>query len=308
MEHLPVLATALIKLLAETQLNRIIDATVGGGGHAAALLEAHPEVERLIGIDQDPVALKLAAARLNKWEDKVTLMRGNFADLLADLCNESAGPFDGIIMDLGVSSMQLDRPEKGFSFRFEGPLDMRMDPKSTLKAEEIVNNWSEKELGRLFRTYGEEKQWRRAARAIVEARQQRPIITTTALAAIIREALPIRREKKIDPATLVFQALRIAVNGELEVLEAALPHALTLLRSGGRLGVITFHSLEDRIVKNAFRWAASDKEETRGIGGLFRDKKPTINLITRKPIIATETESSINPRSRSAKLRMVEKR
>ena len=203
--------------------------------------------------------------------------------------------------------MQLDTPEKGFSFSKNGPLDMRMDPSASLTAEEIVNTWSEQELGRIFRDYGEEKQWRSAARSIIKGRERKALKTTQDLVDILYPALKYKAKKGIHPATLVFQALRITVNKELEVLEKVLPDALALLSPGGRLAVMTFHSLEDRIVKNYFRFVASDKYDTSGIGGMFLDKTPEAYILTRKPVGPSEEETQINPRSRSAKLRVVEK-
>jgi 16S rRNA (cytosine1402-N4)-methyltransferase len=291
----------------DRKLRYFVDATLGAGGHSAAFLREHPEIELLIGIDQDPVARGIAAERLAPWKDKVHIAAGNFTSITDIVHRKGIESVDGIIFDLGVSSMQFDMPEKGFSFMREGPLDMRMDPEKPLTAAVIVNTWAEGDLGRIFRDYGEEKRWRAAARAIVEARTKAPLVTTLDLAEVIKKAIPLNK-KGIHPATLVFQALRIAVNGELDVIEAALPAAIDLLSPGGRLGVISFHSLEDRIVKNFMRDAASDKVDTRGIGGMFLDKEPVLDLITRKPVAPTDEEIAANPRSRSAKLRVVEKR
>ena len=201
--------------------------------------------------------------------------------------------------------MQLDRPDRGFSFSKEGPLDMRMDQSSGVSASEIVNEWSEEELGILFRNYGEEKQWRRAARAVVEARGQKRIETTSELREILYQALT--KKRNIHPATLVFQALRIEVNNELKQLEEVLPVAIECLAPGGVLGIMSFHSLEDRMVKRAFQKAASDKVDTSGRAGVFQDKDPIVKLITRKAIKPTEEEIAENPRSRSTRLRIVEK-
>ncbi|MEI8124279.1 MAG: 16S rRNA (cytosine(1402)-N(4))-methyltransferase RsmH [Parachlamydiaceae bacterium] len=307
--HTSVLLNELVNAFHGVHLKIFVDATLGAGGHSKAFLEAHPEIEVLIGIDQDPVAREIAKERLFPWENKVKIVSGNFSEIRHHLCQLGVRAVDGIIFDLGVSSMQFDFAEKGFSFMREGPLDMRMDPSRSLTASEIVNTWSESDLGRIFRDYGEEKRWRMAARAIVAARNMKKIETTVELADILRQAIPFHLQKKgIHPATLVFQALRICVNRELEVLEAALPEAVDLLRVGGRLGVISFHSLEDRIVKNFMRFSASDKMNTEGIGGMFLDKDPMISLLSRKPIVPTDDEMRGNPRSRSAKLRVVEKR
>jgi len=306
--HASVLLDELLVFFEQKKLLRFVDATLGAGGHSEAFLKAHPEIEMLIGIDQDPVARKIAQERLEPWKDKVTIVSGNFSNLKDHIAKLGIESVDGIIFDLGVSSMQFDQPEKGFSFMRDGPLDMRMDPTNPLTAAEIVNTWSEQDLGRLFRNYGEEKRWRAAARAIVSARQTKSIDTTLALVEILKVALPTYHKKGINPATLVFQALRIRVNDELHVIEKAIPEAMDILAPRGLMGVISFHSLEDRIVKTLTRYAASDKEDTSGIGGVFLDKEPIVNLITRKPVVPSDEEINRNPRSRSAKLRVVEKR
>lgn len=307
--HVTVLLAPFLEFFDQRPVRIFVDATLGAGGHAEAMLRAHPEIELLVGIDQDPIALSIAGERLAQWKDKIKLIPGNFADLAAHL--EAAGiglnEVDGMILDLGVSSMQLDTPEKGFSFMRDGPLDMRMDPSGELTAADVVNTWSESQLGRVFRDYGEEKQWRSAARAIVEAREHAMIATTMQLGEVLLPVLGWKRKEGINPLTLVFQALRICVNDELGVLEKVLPQAIKYLRQGGRLGVISFHSLEDRIAKNVLRFSASDKYDTSGIGGMFLDKTPEVKLLTRKPVIATDEEIRANPRSRSAKLRVVEK-
>lgn len=305
--HASVLLDELLGFFRDKPVRYFVDATLGAGGHSAAFLEAHPEIELLIGIDQDPVARGIAAERLAPWKNKVRIAEGNFSEIAQHVAAAGLNAVDGIIFDLGVSSMQFDMPEKGFSFMRDGPLDMRMDPKKELSAAVIVNTWSESDLGRIFRDYGEEKKWRGAARAIIAARNEKPITTTFELVAAVKRAIPFTK-KGINPATLVFQALRIAVNAELDVLEAALPAAIGLLAPGGRLGVISFHSLEDRIVKNFMRYSADDKENTQGIGGVFLDKEPLVNAVTRKPVVPSEEEIAANPRSRSAKLRVVEKR
>ncbi|MCB1111299.1 MAG: 16S rRNA (cytosine(1402)-N(4))-methyltransferase RsmH [Chlamydiales bacterium] len=300
--HISVLLDPILECFAKKSLNIFVDATLGAGGHAAAILEAHSELKRFIGIDQDPEALTIAGKRLAPWRDKVELFRGNYSERIADLPDN----IDGVLMDLGVSSMQLDRPEKGFSFMNDGPLDMRMDPSNPLSAEVVVNTWPEKDLARIIRDYGEEKRWRQAARAIVNGRKEKPITTTRQLVDLLRPVL-YNPKKSIHPVTLVFQALRICVNDELGVLERSLPKLVDHLAPGGLLAVITFHSLEDRIVKNFFRFEASDKYDTSGIAGVFRDKEPRVLPVTRKPITANEQEIAENPRSRSAKLRIVEK-
>lgn len=308
--HISVLAGEVVEFFKNKSLKTYVDGTLGAGGHAACVLEQHPEIEHFIGIDQDDVAIGIAREKLKKFGDKVKICKGNFEDLGTILQSLNLDNVDGMLFDLGVSSMQLDRAEKGFSFSKEGPLDMRMDPQAPLTAEEIVNTWSEHEIGRILRDYGEEKQWRAAARAIVKARETAPITSTKELSDVLKPLFSWKYKKGvkgINPLTLIFQGLRIAVNRELEVLEAMLPQGLKYLAKGGVLCVITFHSLEDRIVKNFFRHEASDKQDTSGIGGVFLDKEPTVKLLHRKPITASEEELEMNPRSRSAKLRAVEK-
>jgi len=300
--HISIMATEWLSFLKGRKIKNYLDGTLGAGGHAEVVLRDHSEMEQFYGIDQDEYALSLAARRLEEWEKKVVFLRANFAEM----GKLNLPQMDGILLDIGVSSMQLDLPERGFSFRMEGPLDMRMDDREELTAEEIVNSWGEGDLGRIFRDYGEEKFWRKAAHAIVREREKGKIQTTLALAKVIEGV--IRPNKKgLHPATKVFQALRIAVNRELEVLEKVLPAAIQLLRPGGIFGIITFHSLEDRMVKNFFRDQASTKESTSGLAGLFLEKEASVKLITRKPVVPSKGEVEGNPRSRSAKLRVVEK-
>jgi 16S rRNA (cytosine1402-N4)-methyltransferase len=307
MHHQSVLTNQFLEIFSPLQLTCFVDGTLGAGGHAAELLAVHPEIETFIGIDQDPSALKIAGERLAPYGSKCHLIRSNFSKIGTLMKEQGIDQLDGIFIDIGVSSMQIDQAERGFSFMREGPLDMRMDPEGPLTAADIVNEWDEWDIARVFRDYGEEKQWRRAAKAVVEARAIKPFETTTELSDCIKKALKVPFHVKIHPATLVFQGLRIAVNSELEQLKLFLPDALRLLRPGGRLAVISFHSLEDRIVKQAFAYYASDKESTSGIGGVFIDKKPECRIITRKPMEADEAEIAANPRSRSAKLRALEK-
>lgn len=305
--HHPVLLHEVVKAFESVTLRVMIDGTLGAGGHAQALLEHHPEIEHYLGIDQDPQALALASERLKPWAHKTTFKHGNFRQLEHYLKELEWPRPDGILLDLGVSSMQLDQPDRGFSFMRDGPLDMRMNPQIELNAATIINTWSEQELGKIFRDYGEEKHWRLAARVIVQAREKKPIETTKELTNILWPVLARYSKKSIHPLTLIFQALRICVNQELEVLEHFLSKAMDCLAPGGRLAIISFHSLEDRLVKTHMRLAASDKWETSGLSGLFRDKKPTVALITKKPIEPGEEECQHHPRSRSAKLRVIEK-
>ncbi len=300
MTHIPVLLKQVLEAFRGCNLGTFLDGTIGAGGHASAILQQHPEITRYIGLDQDPTALSTAEKNLSAWAKKISLQRRNFSDLDLALAGEKA---DGILLDIGVSSMQLDTPERGFSFRHEAPLDMRMDPANDLTAEIVVNTWPEKELARLFRDLGEEPKWRLAARVIVE---DRPFHTTRQLADLLSRVL--KGKPGMHPATRLFQALRICVNRELEVLQEALHKAITLLTPGGHLAVISFHSLEDRIVKDTFREWASDKASSAGRPGLFLDKTPLASILTKKPLEAEEEELSLNPRSRSAKLRVAQKR
>ncbi|HEY4831600.1 MAG TPA: 16S rRNA (cytosine(1402)-N(4))-methyltransferase RsmH [Waddliaceae bacterium] len=304
--HTPVLLEAVLRSFEGVLLPVFVDGTVGAGGHSAAILDKHPEIQQFVGLDQDPTAVAISRRRLEPWSQKVTLIHENFANFDIHLKRSNIEGIDGMLLDLGVSSMQLKTPERGFSFSQEGPLDMRMDPTTSITAADIINTWSERDLALLFRDSGEEKQWRRAAKSVVKARQKGPIMTTSKLVEILLPVLKIKK-KAIHPLTLVFQALRICVNQELVKLEQVLPKAINRLRKGGRLAVISFHSLEDRMVKNVFRYAASDKESTSGIGGVFLSKEPEVRLITKKPAIPTDLEVASNPRSRSAKLRVVEK-
>lgn len=300
--HLPVLLEHVLRWLGRSDASWFLDGTVGAGGHAAALLEAAPQA-RLLGLDRDPEALELAKARLEPFGERVILAHAAF-DRAAEAAETlGAGPFDGALLDVGVSSMQLDRPGRGFSFREDGPLDMRMDPTLEETAADLVATLPEGELADLIYQLGEERHSRRIARAIVERRRQAPFRTTGDLADVVRQASPRprpsrkgrpqrRRRAPIDPATRTFQALRIAVNDELGQLDRALPQLRDLLAPGGRLAVISFHSLEDRRVKHAFRSWKQD-----GLG----------SVLTKKPVVADEEESWTNPRARSAKLRVFER-
>lgn len=305
--HRSVLLNEILNFFEHQSLRFFVDCTLGAGGHAEAILNQHPEIEKFIGFDQDPSALAIAEQRLSPWKSKIVLKQGNFTQLSSFLDELKIPEVNGILLDLGVSSMQLDLPEKGFSFMHDGPLDMRMDPDNPLTAKDIVNTWEENELGKIFREYGEEKQWRLAARTLVNARKKQSIQTTKELLNILYPVLHRKSKKGLNPLTLIFQALRICVNSELEVLEEVLPRAIERLSQGGRLAVISFQSLEDRIVKNLFRYEASDREDSAGLAGLFLSKTRTLKILTKKPVIPEENEININPRSRSAKLRVVEK-
>ncbi|MCB0154451.1 MAG: 16S rRNA (cytosine(1402)-N(4))-methyltransferase RsmH [Anaerolineae bacterium] len=302
--HIPVLLDETITALLPQPGGVYIDGTVGAGGHAEAILRASAPNGRLVGFDQDQQALAISAGRLATFGDRVTLYHANFDQLEQVAKQINIPPVDGILLDLGVSSMQLDQPERGFSFREDAPLDMRMNPAQGQSAADLVNHLPQDELANLIYQYGEERLSRRIARAIVQAR---PIERTQALAEVITKATPGQgRKQKIHPATRTFQALRIAVNDELGALERVLPQALRLLKPGGRLAIITFHSLEDRIVKQFFRREAQDcicpPEQLICTCG----HQAVIDLINKRPITATATEIDVNPRARSAKLRVVE--
>ena len=284
-----------------------VDGTLGGAGHSsriAALLTSG----RHIGIDRDPIALKAAAQRLEPWKDRVTLVHSNFCEIAQVLQNLGISGVDGILLDLGVSSPQLDDGERGFSYMVDAPLDMRMNNEDILTADMVVNTWSFEELKRILYDYGEERYAPKIAAAICKRRESAPIHTTLELVDIIRGAMPpaALREKQ-HPAKRSFQAIRIAVNDELGSVEKVMRDAIPCLNPGGRLAVITFHSLEDRIVKNAMANAAKGCTCPPNFPVCVCGKKPQVKLITRKPIVSGEAELSVNPRARSAKLRICEK-
>jgi 16S rRNA (cytosine1402-N4)-methyltransferase len=304
MSHTPVLVDNVRDGLIPngTPPARLIDGTLGGGGHAADLLRAG--VGAVLGLDQDETALALAQANLAAYADRLHLAHTNY-EHMADAAHAIGwDTVDAILLDLGVSSMQLDQPQRGFSFMADGPLDMRMNTGRGQSAADLVNTWDVPTLADIFYRYGEERHGRRLAQAIV---QGRPYTTTTDLVAVIDANKPAKWTEHIHPATRIFQALRIAVNDELGVLERVIPRAIDLLRPGGRLAIISFHSLEDRIVKHAFKYAASDCICPPKQPICTCDKAPQIQIITRKPITATDAEIDANPRSRSAKLRIAQK-
>ncbi len=282
-----------------------IDCTIGLGGHSELILESSSDV-RLIGIDRDEEALKRARVRLAKYGGRVTLVKADYRELATVLAGAGIKAVRGILADFGVSSMQLEAPERGFSFQNDGPLDMRMDLSSGTTARELVNSLSERELADIIYKYGEERASFRIARRICEARAHKPITTTLELARVVERALG-GRSQKIHPATRTFQALRIAVNRELEGLESFITDAVTALNPGGRLAVIAFHSLEDRIVKAAFRYLAGECRCPHNLPVCRCGAVARVRLLGRKPITATASEVEVNPRSRSAKLRSCEK-
>jgi len=301
--HVPVLLDQVIAGLQARRGGYFVDCTVGLGGHAAAILEKISPSGRLLGIDADPEAIKLSQDKLSDYGEAVTLVNDNFVNLEAICKRYHFHPVDGILFDLGVSSLQLDTAERGFSFRLDAPLNMRFDPGQGLTASDIVNSFSEQELAKLIEKYGEEHHSRRIARYIV---QNRPIATTMELARLVEQALGGKRAK-IHPATRTFMALRIAVNSELQNLELALKQTIDLLRPGGRLTVISYHSLEDRIVKQFMRDAASSCLCPPGTVICRCGHTPTLKLISRKVIKPASLEIESNPRSRSAKLRIAER-
>lgn len=305
-EHIPVLLHETVDALPNRSQGIYVDCTVGRGGHSAYLL-ATKSVGHLYAFDQDQEAIEKAQARLQKEQDRITFIHQNFVHLRDELAMHQVKEVDGIMMDLGVSSPQFDEGERGFSYRMDARLDMRMDRRQSLSAYEIVNQYDLPTLTKIFREYGEEPYAYEIAKQIVKAREKQPIETTLELVDVIKKALPMKvLKKKGHPAKQVFQAIRIAVNDELHVLEQTLQDALSLLSVGGRLAVISFHSLEDRIVKHAFLKASSKKATPRGLPTLAEDE-PSYRLINRHPILASEEEQIQNPRSKSAKLRVIER-
>jgi 16S rRNA (cytosine1402-N4)-methyltransferase len=294
--HVSVLAEAVVEAIATgTAIQRgVVDATVGAGGHAERILEAIAP-GRLLGIDRDDDALALSRERLARFGDRVRLVKGSFGDLEEIVRAEGFEGAGGVLWDLGVSSMQFDRAERGFSYRHDAPLDMRMDPSGPLTAADVVNTYAERELSTIIWTYGEERWASRIAKFIISARQRAPINTTFELVDVIRAAVPsAARRSGPHPARRTFQALRIEVNKELEELEASLPQAVGVTSEGGRLVALSYHSLEDRIVKRFF--VASSSGET-----------PRLRLVHRKPLRPTEEEIASNPRASSARMRAAER-
>jgi 16S rRNA (cytosine1402-N4)-methyltransferase len=297
--HVPVLLQEVLAGLQPRPGGRYIDGTLGAGGHAAAILQACAPDGRLLGMDRDPVALTAARAALAPFGGRAQIVHGSYTEM-GDAARGFA-PVDGILLDLGLSSLQLDDPARGFAFQHDGPLDMRFDPQAELTAAEIVNTWPLAELADIIFQFGEERHSRRIAAAIGRAR---PLRTTTELAAVVAQAVGGRREK-IHPATRTFQALRMAVNGELEAVAAVLPLAVSLLGPGGRLAVIAFHSLEDRLVKDFIRAQARPPADDPARPPAHF--VPVLSEVTRKPVMATAEEIARNPRARSARLRLAEK-
>lgn len=285
-----------------------VDGTLGGGGHSERVAQKLGETGRLVGIDQDEAAIRAARERLSAFGDKVTIVRSNYRNTKEVLSGLGITKIDGMLLDLGVSSYQLDTCERGFSYRFDAPLDMRMDERQSLTARDIVNNYDETELYRIIREYGEEKFAKNIARHIVLARRKGPLETTGELNEIIKAAIPARmRAEGGHPSKRTFQAIRIECNRELEVLKESLEDLIELLNPEGRLCIITFHSLEDRIVKTAFKKAANPCTCPPGFPVCVCGKASKGRVITGKPVVPGEEEQKINSRSKSAKLRIFEK-
>jgi len=301
--HQPVLYKEIIHALQPRTGGRYVDGTLGAGGHARGILEASAPDGQLLGLDVDLQALEIARKTLAPYEHRIHLAQTSYTTLAAQLKDLEWDSVDGIVLDLGASSMQFDTPERGFSFMQDAPLDMRFGPHALQTAADIVNSYSERELADLIYEYGEERDSRKIARAIVN---KRPLHTTRELVAVI-EAVSPRRGDRVHPATRTFQALRIAVNDELASVKAVLPQAVAGLRSGGRLAVISFHSLEDRIVKEFFRSQSKDLVNPPYERIYEEERNAIIKEVNRKPILPSEEETENNPRARSAKLRIAEK-
>ena len=284
-----------------------LDGTLGGGGHAYEVCRRLGEKGSIVGIDQDAAAIEAASARLKDFGEKVTIVRSNYCDMKSKLHELGIDKVDGIVLDLGVSSYQLDTAERGFSYREDAPLDMRMDTRQKMTARDIVNDYTEADLYRVIRDYGEDKFAKNIAKHIVQARAVKPVETTAELSEIIRASIPMKFQKKSGhPAKRTFQAIRIELNRELDVLRDSLDDMIDLLNPGGRLCIITFHSLEDRIVKSAFRKNENPCTCPPDFPVCVCGKKSKGSIITKKPILPSEEELEYNSRSKSAKLRIFE--
>ncbi|MCX5713743.1 MAG: 16S rRNA (cytosine(1402)-N(4))-methyltransferase RsmH, partial [Candidatus Omnitrophica bacterium] len=291
--HTPVMLGEILEYLDLAPGKTIVDATVGTAGHAVEVLKKITPGGRLIGIDRDEDALAIARSRLEAFSDSFSLCYGSFSDIDIILKKCGISKVNGILFDLGVSSLQLDNPQRGFSFNKEGPLDMRMDKNSYISAYDLMNNLNEQEISAILWNFGQERWHRRIARLLVREREKQPIVTTSQLSDIISRAIPYKyKHQRIHPATRTFQAVRIAVNRELESLESAITKSVDLLKKGGRICVISFHSLEDRIVKWRFREFAA---------------KGLLHIVTPKPLVPSWQEEKENPSSRSSKLRVAER-
>lgn len=307
-EHVTVLRDEAVEGLNIKPDGIYVDCTLGGGGHSELILSKLGENGHLYAIDQDDVAINHAKERLAAYEGRVTYIKSNFRHFKEKLVDLGIDEVDGVVFDLGVSSPQLDTPERGFSYHHDAPLDMRMDQHAALTAYDVVNTWSYEELVKIFFRYGEEKFSKQITRKIETYRESKPIETTTELVEIIKDAIPApARRAGGHPAKRIFQAIRIAVNDELKAFEEAIVDAIDITRSGGRISVITFHSLEDRICKTVFKKESQGPDLPPGLPVIPDQYKPRLKLITRKPITASEEELEKNNRARSAKLRIAEK-
>ncbi|WP_339145723.1 MULTISPECIES: 16S rRNA (cytosine(1402)-N(4))-methyltransferase RsmH [unclassified Sutcliffiella] len=306
--HVTVLLNEAVDGLQIKEDGTYVDCTLGGAGHSSEIVKQLSDNGRLIAFDQDDHALEHAKSVLHNYLDRVIFIKSNFKHLKEKLYEQGITKVDGVLFDLGVSSPQLDTPERGFSYHHEAPLDMRMDTDSPLSAYDVVNEWPYEKLVRIFFQYGEEKFSKQIARKIEEYRKTKPIETTLELVEIIKDGIPApARRTGGHPAKRVFQAIRIAVNDELGVFEDAIHQAIDVLRPGGRVCVITFHSLEDRMCKVAFKEKSQLPQLPPGLPVIPKEFEPTLKLITRKPIIPSEEELEANNRARSAKLRIAEK-
>jgi len=306
--HQPVLVNETLKLLNCRPGGIYVDGTIGEGGHAYHLFKNCPEIKLLIGIDRDEDTLFHAKQKLASFKNRVILVKGNYSQIKTIITNLQIKLIDGVLFDLGVSTLQLLSPNRGFSFLLEGPLDMRMDRTQKTTAADLINTSSKSDLERIFREYGEEKYASIIAQAIINQREIKPFETTRELAEVVVNTIPFpKHPRKIHPATRVFQSLRIAVNDELYHLKKALPEAIDLLAPEGRIVVISFHSLEDRIVKNVFRELAKPCACPPQIPKCLCGQTPKLRILTKKPIAPTREEIMANPRCRSARLRGAEK-
>nr|WP_307990014.1 16S rRNA (cytosine(1402)-N(4))-methyltransferase RsmH [uncultured Niameybacter sp.] len=307
-EHVSVLLNECIEGLNIKEDGTYADGTLGGAGHAGEVCKRLSSAGHFIGIDQDTNALKVSKERLAHVSPEVTLVHNNFFDVANILKEHAPEGIDGMLIDLGVSSHQLDEPSRGFSYMHDAPLDMRMNQESDFSAYEVVNEYSEEELHRVIKSYGEENWSKRIAQFIVEARQTKPIETTHELVDIIKRAIPAKaRQDGPHPAKRTFQAIRIEVNKELDIIRPTILDVVPYLKKGGRLCIITFHSIEDRIVKHTFKELEDPCDCPKNIPMCVCGKKPQVKVITRKPILPSAQELEFNPRARSAKLRIIEK-
>ncbi|HIU88397.1 MAG TPA: 16S rRNA (cytosine(1402)-N(4))-methyltransferase RsmH [Candidatus Avilachnospira avistercoris] len=305
--HKPVLLSEVIEGLDIKPDGIYVDGTLGGGGHSEEILKRLSDRGRLIGIDRDEAAIEASSRRLSPYGAKLTILRGNYEDMQSLLLGLGIEKVDGILLDLGVSSYQFDEGERGFSYRYEAPLDMRMDRRQSLSAYEVVNGYDEQSLYRIIRDYGEDRFAKNIAKHIVMERAKKPIETTTELSEIVKQAIPMRmRESGGHPAKRTFQAIRIEVNRELEILQDSIEGLIDMLRPKGRLCIISFHSLEDRVVKNAFKKAEDPCICPKDFPVCVCGRKPKGRIITKKPIVSGSEELDANNRAHSAKLRIFE--